>query len=81
MKMDITERMTDSDLWTESQIESVRNDLYYEEFQDLMEEWGGKLNIVRNEKAFARYKVLDLDILAYQNALMQRYYSMYNMNY
>lgn len=81
MKMDITERMTDSDLWTDSQIESVRNDLYYEEFQDLMEEWGGKLNIVRNEKAFARYKVLDLDILAYQNALMQRYYSMYNMNY
>ena len=81
LKADIKDRMTEEDLWTSNQIESTRNDLYYKDFQNLMEEWGGALDVKRNEKAFRRYKVLDIDVMGYQNALMMSYYSMYNMQY
>lgn len=81
LKADIKDRMTEEDLWTSNQIESTRNDLYYKDFQNLMEEWGGALDVKKNEKAFRRYKVLDIDVMGYQNALMKSYYSMYNMQY
>ena len=78
IKMDIKDRMTSDDLWTSSQIESTRQSLYYQDFQDLMEEWANNLTVTRNNKAFRRYKVLDLDIKGYQSALMQSYYAMYS---
>ena len=81
MKMDIKERMTADDIWNPNTIENVRSNLYYKDFQKMMEEWGGELKVERNNKAIRRYKVLDLDIKAYQNALMMSYYSMYNMQY
>lgn len=81
MKMDIKDRMTSDDIWNTNTIENVRSNLYYKDFQKLMEEWGSSLKVERNNKAFRRYKVLDLDIKGYQNALMQSYYSMYNMSY
>lgn len=77
MKMDINDRMTENDLWTERQMETVRSDLYYEEFSDMLEDMGEKLNVSRNEKAFRRYTVLDVDVIAYQQAMMASYYSYY----
>ena len=38
------------------------------------------LEVKRNEKAFKRYKVLDIDIMEHQSALMSYYYSMYGLN-
>ena len=81
IKMDIKDRMTSDDLWNANQIESTRQSLYYEDFQSLMEEWANNLEVTRNNKAFRRYKVLDLDIKGYQNALMQSYYAMYSSGY
>lgn len=77
VKMDIEERMTSGDLWTESQIESVRTELYRDEFDDKLGEMGKALEVKRNEKAFRRYKVLDVDIVKYQQLLYQSYYSMF----
>ena len=75
MKMDIRERMTEKDLWTENQVESVREDLYYDEFEEKVKAMGDKLDVERNKKAFKRYKVLDIDLLGYQQALYQSMYS------
>ena len=79
VKMDIRERINEDDIWTESTRESVRTEMYTDEFQDMMREKADALSVKRNEKAFKRYKVLDIDIIGYQNALMSYYYSMYNM--
>lgn len=77
VKLDIEDRMTEDDLWNESRIESVRQQKYNQEFLDMIEKAAESLPATRNERAFKRYKVLDLDYLGYQQALMQSYYSMY----
>ena len=74
MKMDIEDRMTEYDLWGEGMIENMRQELYMSEFDDMIEEMGAKLPVDRNEKALKRYKVLDMDVVAYQQAMMQSYY-------
>lgn len=79
MKMDIKERMTDKDIWTETQIENVRRELYYEEFNDKIKDMGDKLDVERNKKAFRRYKVLDIDLMQYQQLLYQSMYSGMNV--
>jgi len=81
MKMDIEDRMTEDDLWTSSAQESVRQSLYYDEFEDMMDEKGDALSVTRNEKAFRRYHVLDVDVVGYQNALWTSYYSSYGLSY
>lgn len=77
VKLDITDRMTEDDLWNESQIENVRHKMYDEEFLEMIENLAADLPCTRNNRAFKRYKVLDLDYLGYQSALMQSYYAMY----
>ncbi len=78
MKMDINDRMTEDDLWSYSQKDNVRYELYHEPFMDSMEEKGKALPVDRNNKAFRRYSVLDVDVKEYQNALMQSYYDYYS---
>ena len=77
IKMDIEDRMTADDLWSESAIENVRQDLYYDTFLEKLNSKAKELPITRNEKAFRRYKVLDIDYIGYQNSLMQAYSNMY----
>lgn len=77
IKMDIEDRMTSGDLWNSGAIESVRNEMFYDKFLDKLKELSGNMQIKRNERAFKRYKVLDIDYIGYQNALMQAYSSMY----
>ena len=77
VKLDIRDRMVDSDLWGSSRIENVRTTLYYDIFLEDLENIADGYQSVRNEAAFRRYKVLDLDYVEYQNAVMQSYYSMY----
>lgn len=77
IKMDIEDRMTDDDLWTESAVENVRQDVYYQDYLDMINETANTLSVKRNERAFKRYKVLNIDYVGYQQALMQSYYSMY----
>lgn len=77
IKMDIEDRMTDDDLWSDSAKESVRSELYNQEFLDSINDAADKLTVERNEKAFRRYKVLDVDVVEYQNLLYQSYSNMY----
>jgi chemotaxis protein histidine kinase CheA len=77
IKLDIHDRMVASDLWGSYQIESVRQKMYQEEFIDMLGDMADALSVTRNNAAFRRYKVLDIDYVGYQNALMQSYYSRY----
>ncbi len=77
VKMDIEDRMTDDDLWTSSAIENVRQEMYYDKFLEKLDKIAKDLPVTRNESAFRRYKVLDIDYVTYQNALMSAYSSMY----
>ena len=81
VKMDIQDRMTGNDLWTANTVESARKDKYYQEFLDTLNKMANEKECERNNRAFKRYKVLDIDILGYKNALMQSYYSMYGGGY
>ena len=81
VKMDIEDRMTDDDLWTSSAIESVRQEMYYDKFLEKLDKIAKDLPVTRNESAFRRYKVLDIDYVTYQNALMNAYSSMYGNYY
>ena len=77
VKLDIEDRMTEDDRWTESTQESVRQELYYDKFLDKLNGIAKDLPITRNSSAFRRYKVLDIDYIGYQNAMMNAYSSMY----
>ena len=79
IKMDIEDRMTSGDLWSSSAIESVRTELYRDTFLEMINGKGKELEVKRNDKAFKRYSVLDVDVVQYQNLLYQSYYSMYGM--
>ena len=81
VKLDIEDRMTDDDQWSSSTIESVRQDLYYDAYLEKLEKIAKDLPVTRNESAFRRYKVLDIDYVGYQSALMSAYSSMYSNYY
>lgn len=75
MKMDIMDRMTENDIWAEGTVENTRKEMYQEEFDTMLEDMGLALSVARNEKAFKRYKVLDVDVVGYQSAMMASYYA------
>lgn len=80
VKLNIEDRMTSDDLWTDSAKESVRSTLFNEEFENMLDDKGSNLSVTRNEKAFRRYKVLDVDVVEYQSALMASYYAQYGIS-
>ncbi|MCQ2417072.1 MAG: hypothetical protein MJ071_04585 [Oscillospiraceae bacterium] len=77
VKMDLEERMTSDDLWNESTQDSTLSSMYYQEFLDMINDMAKNLPSTRNQAAFRRYKVLDIDYIGYQQALMNSYTSMY----
>lgn len=81
VKLDVEDRMTDDDLWSDSAKENVRTTLYDKEFDDMLKEMGSKYSVTRNDKAFRRYKVLDIDVVGYQNDVMAMYYQQLGYSY
>lgn len=55
LKLDIEERMTEDDLWSEQAIESVIYSLYYEEYDEMIVSLADKYEIVKNDAAYKRY--------------------------
>ncbi len=81
VKLDLEKRMTEDDLWNDNNVEAVRKEIYYDTFLDKIDEWAKAYTSERNEKAFKRYKVLDVDVVEYQAAVMSSYYSQMGMSY
>ena len=55
VRYDITQRMTEDDLWTESAVQSAEYGKYYDAFEAKMDEWASALTVTRNEASFKRY--------------------------
>ncbi len=55
VRYDITQRMTEDDLWTENAVQSAEYGKYYDTFEDQMDEWATTLTVTRNAAAFKRY--------------------------
>lgn len=55
VRLDIAERMTDEDLWSESRVDNVRYAMFSDDFQDMLDSWGNEYEVVKNEKAYKRY--------------------------
>lgn len=55
VRFDITERMTEDDLWSETNVENVRYDMFSDDLQDMLDSWGNEYEVVKNEKAYKRY--------------------------
>lgn len=56
VKLDIEERLTDDDLWTEENIERVRSSQFGDQFQEKVEEWAKAQKVEENKSAIDRYK-------------------------
>ena len=51
----IRDRMTEEDLWNESNIYNARISKYSDAFEEKMDEWSAILNITKNDASFKRY--------------------------
>lgn len=62
LRRDIKERMTDDDLWTEDNINSVIYTEYQKDFEDMRDKWCDDLNVEKNDRAIKRYDAFKIDM-------------------
>ncbi len=55
VRYDITERMTDTDLWTETTVNNVDYQAYSDAFEELLDGWTATASVSRNQAAYKRY--------------------------
>lgn len=59
---DITERMTEDDLWTEEQRQSVASQKYGDDFKAKEEDWRNAQKVEKNDSAIKRYDAFKIDM-------------------
>lgn len=62
LRRDITERMTEDDLWTEDQMLTVVSQKYEDAFEDMRDEWCAAQTVEKNDRAIKRYDAFDIDM-------------------
>ncbi|MGN1404394.1 MAG: hypothetical protein ACI4XB_08740 [Ruminococcus sp.] len=62
VRRDITARMTEDDLWTEDQINSVISGKYADTFEDMLDGWCEGQNVEKNDRAIKRYDAFKIDM-------------------
>jgi hypothetical protein len=62
VRRDITERMTEDDLWTESQVTTVVSQKYADTFEDMLLGWCDEQNVEKNDRAIKRYDPFKIDM-------------------
>ncbi|MDR1673970.1 MAG: hypothetical protein LBR54_00765 [Oscillospiraceae bacterium] len=60
-KTDIRARMKEDDLWTESTVESTLYDMYYLDFEEMLDGWCVDYTVSRNMAAYKRYDPFKFD--------------------
>ncbi|MBP0972968.1 MAG: hypothetical protein J5851_03570 [Oscillospiraceae bacterium] len=61
IRYDITERMTEDDLWTESTMSSTNYSMHTKDFEDLLDTWTDTMEVKRNVAAYKRYDPFKFD--------------------
>ena len=62
IRADIKERMTEDDLWSKENIDSLISERYYSDFQDMMKKIAEGYSIKKNNSAYKRYSPLSLEL-------------------
>lgn len=62
VKLDIEERMTEDDLWSETAVESQRFSMYSDSMQEDIDGWVAELKIEINQDAVDRYEPFDYEV-------------------
>lgn len=62
MRMDIRDRMTADDLWTEDRVQSVISQMYSDAYMDKMDEWTAAQTVEVNKRAVKRYDPFDIEL-------------------
>ena len=62
IRADIKERMTDDDLWSESNIESLLSERYYQEFEDMMKGIAESYDANKNSSAYRKFSPFKLKL-------------------
>ena len=62
MRMDIRDRMTADDLWTEERVQSVISQMYSDAYMDKMDEWTAAQTVEVNKRAVKRYDPFDIEL-------------------
>ena len=62
MRMDIRDRMTADDLWTEDRVQSVISQMYSDAYMDKMDEWTAAQKVEVNKRAVKRYDPFDIEL-------------------
>ncbi len=60
IKEDIKERMTEDDLWSEDNVSSLVEDLYYQEYSDYLDELAKSLSVEKNSRAYRKFNPFKL---------------------
>lgn len=62
LRLNIEDRMTKDDLWTDDDKESCALTKYNDEFQKKLDAWVDDLDVVKNDSAYKKYDVLNIDL-------------------
>lgn len=62
VRLDITTRMTEDDLWTDDQKTSVVVQKYQDAFLEMQDDWVGAQSVEKNESAIKRYDPFKIDM-------------------
>ncbi len=62
VRYDITERMTDTDLWTDTAIDNADYQAHNKDFEDLLDSWTSGASVSKNEVAYKRYDPFSIEI-------------------
>lgn len=62
MSRDIKDRMTEDDLWTESQQNTVISQEYSDAFEDMLDGWTADQKVEKNDSAIKRYDAFKIDM-------------------
>lgn len=61
VRLDITERMTDDDLWSETAVDNTRYIMFNDDMEDQITDWGKSYEVVKNDRAYKRYDPFNID--------------------
>lgn len=67
IKGDITERMTEDDLWNEDSVDALLQERYYKDFSDKMKSISENFVVERNNSAYRKYTPFKLQLEAKNN--------------
>ncbi len=62
VRFDIEPRMTEDDLWTDTVIDNWIYTMFFDDFDDMLDDWMAAQTVEKNDRAIKRYNPFDIDL-------------------